>query len=81
MSTPVHTDQNGGVGPSIDTDDLVDAQGVADMLGLSLRNAVSEYQRRYPDMPRPIVDLGPGRPLLWSRSAMLAWAREKGRIK
>ena len=84
MSTPVHTDQNGGVGPSIDTDDLVDAQGVADMLGLSPhagRNAVSVYQRRYPDMPRPIVDLGPGRPRLWSRSAMLAWAREKGRIK
>jgi glutathione-regulated potassium-efflux system ancillary protein KefG len=65
----------------IDTDDLVDAQGVADLLGLAQRTAVSVYQGRYPDMPRPIVNLGPGSSRLWSRAAMMKWAREKGRIK
>ena len=66
--------------PTVDTDDLVDAQGVADILGLAFRNAVSEYQRRYHDMPRPVVDLGAGKPRLWSRKAIVAWAQEKGRI-
>jgi glutathione-regulated potassium-efflux system ancillary protein KefG len=67
--------------PQIDTDDLIDAQGVADMIGLKFRNAVSEYQRRYPEMPRPVVNLGPGRSMLWSKSAVEKWARETGRIK
>ena len=38
--------------------------GLATLLGLSQRNTVSRYQRRYPDMPRPVIDLGPGRPRL-----------------
>ena len=46
------------------------------MIGLKFRNAVSEYQRRYPDMPRPVVDLGPGRSMLWTRAAMEKWARD-----
>jgi len=66
--------------PNVDTEDLIDARDVADMLGLTHRNAVSEYQRRYPDMPRPVVDLGAGKPRLWSRKAIVAWAQEKGRI-
>jgi predicted DNA-binding transcriptional regulator AlpA len=57
----------------IDTDDLVDARGVAELLGLSHPNSVSTYQHRYTDMPRPVVDLGAGRPRLWSRSAMESW--------
>lgn len=64
--------------PRVDTEDLVDAQGIADLLGLSHRNSVSTYQRRYPDMPRPVVDLGPGRPRLWKRSDVARWARERG---
>src|SRR5438874_11143077 len=55
------------VAPRVETEDLVDALGVADILGLSHRNTVSGYQKRYPDMPRPVVDLGPGRPRLWLR--------------
>lgn len=65
------------VGTLIDTDDLVDAHGVAEILGLAQRNTVSQYQRRYPDMPRPVVDLGSGRPRLWSRTAVSEWARER----
>ena len=33
-------------------DDVIDAQGVAELLGLAQRNTVSQYQRRYADMPR-----------------------------
>jgi len=67
--------------PNVDTEDLIDARDVADMLGLTHRNAVSEYQRRYPDMPRPVVDLGVGKPRLWSRKAIIVWARANRRIE
>ncbi len=59
----------------VDTDDLIDARGIAELLGLSHPNSVSTYQRRYADMPRPIVDLGVGRPRLWSRVQIEDWMR------
>src|ERR1700716_1084081 len=59
--------------PMINTDDLLDAQGVADVLGLRHPNSVHTYLRRYPDMPRPILDLGPGRPRLWLRPEVERW--------
>lgn len=68
-----------GVTRRIRPDDLIDARGVAELLGLSHSNSVSTYQKRYSDMPRPIVDLGTGRPLLWLRSEIEAWARRTGR--
>jgi glutathione-regulated potassium-efflux system ancillary protein KefG len=55
-------------------DDLIDAAGVAQALGLANRTSVSVYQRRYPSMPRPVVDLGPGRTKLWSKTAVTSWA-------
>jgi hypothetical protein len=57
-------------------DDLIDAQGVADILQLAHRNTVSQYQRRYDDMPKPAVDLGEGRVELWLRSEMTRWVAE-----
>ena len=36
-------------------------------------NSVSTYQKRYPDMPRPVLDLGPGRPKLWLRPHVRHW--------
>jgi glutathione-regulated potassium-efflux system ancillary protein KefG len=60
----------------VDTEDLIDAQGVADVLDLSHRNTVSQYQRRYADMPRPVVDLGEGRVKLWLRPDIERWAAE-----
>jgi predicted DNA-binding transcriptional regulator AlpA len=63
--------------PMVNTDDLADARELAEILGLSHPNSVSLYQRRYPDMPRPILDLGRGRPRLWERPAVLAWARSR----
>jgi glutathione-regulated potassium-efflux system ancillary protein KefG len=68
----------------IDPDDLVDTQGVAEVLKLSHRNSVSLYQRRYTDMPRPIVDLGKGRVKLWLRPEIERWAAKQaagGRIR
>lgn len=60
--------------PNVATEDLIDAQTVADILQLSHRNSVSLYQRRYGDMPRPVVDLGDGRVKLWLRPEVEEWA-------
>lgn len=60
--------------PWIRTEDLIDARGVAEILGLAQPNSVSLYQRRYLDMPRPVVDLGPKRPFLWLRPEIVRWA-------
>jgi glutathione-regulated potassium-efflux system ancillary protein KefG len=65
------------VGRYLDVEDLVDAQGVAELLGLAQRNTVSAYQRRYPAMPRPVVDLGQGRCKLWLKSEIERWRSER----
>jgi glutathione-regulated potassium-efflux system ancillary protein KefG len=54
-------------------EDLIDAREVARILGLSHRNTVSLYLRRYPEMPRPVLDLGAGRPSLWLRPEVERW--------
>jgi predicted DNA-binding transcriptional regulator AlpA len=63
--------------PTVDTADLIDARGVAEVLGLSHPNSVSTYQHRYADMPRPVVDLGEGRCKLWLRPAIETWAFQR----
>jgi glutathione-regulated potassium-efflux system ancillary protein KefG len=60
--------------PRVATEELLDAQGVADVLGLSHRNTVFQYLRRYDDMPRPALDLGEGRVKLWLRPQIERWA-------
>jgi predicted DNA-binding transcriptional regulator AlpA len=64
------------VSPLVDTDDLIDARGVAEILGLAQPGNVSLYQRRYADMPRPVVNLGRGRCMLWLRPEIEHWAAE-----
>ncbi len=59
------------------TEDLIDSRGVAEILGLSQPNSVSLYQRRYPDMPKPVINLGPNRPMLWLRTEIEAWVSER----
>jgi hypothetical protein len=59
---------SGTVGRRIDTDDVIDAERLADLLGLSQRNEISLFQRGYPTMPRPAIDLGQARCKLWLRS-------------
>jgi glutathione-regulated potassium-efflux system ancillary protein KefG len=65
------------VAKKVDPTDLIDAQGVAQLLGLSQRTAVSVYQKRYSDMPRPVVDMGRGRCKLWLKSELVAWVRRR----
>lgn len=66
-----------GVALQIDTDDLIDAQGIADLLGLSHRSSVSTYRRRHSDFPTPVIDMGAGRCLLWLRADIEAWVAER----
>jgi hypothetical protein len=65
--------------PIVRTEDLADAQQLADLLGLTHPNSVSTYQRRYRDMPRPVLDLGRGRPKLWLRPDVDAWRANRAR--
>lgn len=58
----------------VETEDLCDAREVALLLGLSHPNSVAGYLRRYREMPRPVIDLGPGRSRLWLRPEMESWA-------
>jgi predicted DNA-binding transcriptional regulator AlpA len=55
----------------IDTGDLLDANDVAELLGLAHRQAVSTYRGRYPDFPEPIVEKA--RCVLWRRTDIEAW--------
>lgn len=70
------TDTLACVAPLVDTKNLIDARDVAEILGLSQPGNVSLYQRRYPDMPRPVVTLGRGRCMLWLRPEIERWAQE-----
>lgn len=67
------------MGRQIDLDDLIDVNGVAEILGLSHHNTVTTYLRRYPDMPRPILHFEKSRIRIWSRSEMERWAKSTGR--
>jgi predicted DNA-binding transcriptional regulator AlpA len=65
--------------PMVNTDDLCDAHEVAALLGLSHANSVSGYLRRYDDLPRPVVQMGRGRPALWLRPEIEAWSARRPR--
>lgn len=65
----------------IDVDDLIDANEVARLLGLAHRNSVTTYLNRYPDMPRPTVEIRGSRIRLWSRPEIVNWATRPGRTK
>lgn len=59
--------------------DLVTTQEIADLLGMSHRENVTKLWRRGTDgFPDPIIDRG--RVRLWSKTAVLAWARATDRL-
>jgi len=60
--------------PMVNTEDLTDARGVAELLGLSHANSVSLYQRRYPDTEAGDRALGRSAPELNRRISPL-WGR------
>lgn len=59
--------------PKVNTEDLISAREVAEILGLSHYNTVTTYLRRYDDFPRPVVELSGGRIRLWLRHDIVAW--------
>lgn len=48
---------------------------MAEILQLGTNRAVSTYRKRYPDFPKPIIEKGAGRCLLWLRADIEAWAK------
>jgi hypothetical protein len=65
------------MGRMVDLDDLVDAHDVAEILGLAHATSVHLYQRRYPEMPRPILDRGGRRARLWLRTEITVWTKPR----
>lgn len=63
--------------PNVNTEDLIDAHGVAELLGLAQPNSVSTYQHRYADMPRPVIDLGTGRCKMWLKFEIEEWDEKR----
>jgi predicted DNA-binding transcriptional regulator AlpA len=67
--------------PLVNTEDLIDANDVARIVGLAHRNTVSQYLHKYPDMPRPVIDLGGSRARLWLRPDIEAWLERRGPVR
>lgn len=55
--------------------DIIAAEEVAQMIGLSHRNSVYLYRARYDDFPQPI--LTHGRCLLWLSGDVEAWVQSR----
>ncbi len=67
------------MGEMVNLDDLLDADEVAALLGLSSRSAISVYRRRYDDFPKPVVDRGTGKCRFWLRPHIEAWRASRDR--
>jgi len=58
--------------------ELVGTAEIADRLGLSFRETVHNWRRRYPDFPEPVAQLRQG--YLWLWPDIERWARHTGRL-
>lgn len=67
------------MGRRVDISDLIDANQVAELLGLSHRNSVTTYLHRYDRMPRPVLERADGKTRLWLRQEIIRWANDTGR--
>ena len=61
------------MGQKVDLDDILDAEGVAELLGLGDARSVSTYRGRFPDFPLPVLRSGGGRCQYWLRQDVEAW--------
>lgn len=57
----------------MDPDELIGAAEVQAILRLSHPSSVTTYLKRYPDFPRPVVDLSASRIRLWNRQDIVRW--------
>ena len=62
------------MGRTVDLDDLIDVGKVAALLGLSHKNSVSTYMKRYPDFPRPVIEFADRKCRLWLKNEISGWA-------
>lgn len=67
----------GLMGERVDPDDLIGASEVQAILRLSHPNSVTTYLNRYPDFPKPVVDLSSSRIRLWRRQDIVRWHEER----
>lgn len=74
---PVDESRLAIMGAKVDSDDLVGAAEVAAILRLSHPSSVTTYLHRYPDFPRPVVDLSASRVRLWRRQDIEQWRRSR----
>lgn len=59
----------------VDPAELINAQEVAPIIGLTNPSGVSVYRRRHEDFPKPIVEKG--QCVLWVRADVEAWASKR----
>lgn len=57
----------------MDPDELIGAAQVQAILSLSHPSSVTTYLKRYPDFPKPVVDLSGSRIRLWKRQDIVRW--------
>jgi predicted DNA-binding transcriptional regulator AlpA len=66
------------VGKKIDLDYLVGAAEIAQRLNVKRPHLIHDWRRRYPEFPKPIVELTGI--LLWDWREVERWAQDSGRI-
>ena len=66
------------MGRKLDLDYLVGAAEIAERLGVKRPHLIHDWRRRYPEFPRPIVELIGI--LLWDWRDVERWARETARL-
>jgi len=67
------------MGEKVDTENLIDAAGIAARLRLAQPQTVHLWRRRYENFPEPVAELT--RVLVWDWSEVEAWARGTGRLE
>jgi predicted DNA-binding transcriptional regulator AlpA len=65
------------MGRQVDLDDLLDANDVAELLGLSHATSIAIYRKRYEAFPAPTWASKGGRCQLWLRADIEAWATSR----
>ena len=61
----------------VNPDDLISASEVQTILRLSHPSSVTTYLRRYPDVPKPVVDRSASRIRLWNRQDIERWRDDR----
>src|SRR3954454_19642267 len=68
-----------GLASNLNPGDLVGAAEASRILELSHASSVTTYLRRYPDFPKPVVDVSSSHARLWNREDIERWQRERGK--